>query len=35
MGVTVTDEQRGDVNKIIASLKEALSEAIQSKESKL
>lgn len=35
MGVTVTDSQRGDVDKIVASLKDALSEAEQSKDSKL
>jgi hypothetical protein len=35
MGVTVIDEGRGDVNKLLGSLKETLHEAAQSKDSKL
>ncbi|EPQ56393.1 PLP-dependent transferase [Gloeophyllum trabeum ATCC 11539] len=31
MGISVVDEQRGDIDKVIASMKEAIEEAIQSK----
>jgi alanine-glyoxylate transaminase/serine-glyoxylate transaminase/serine-pyruvate transaminase len=33
MGISVVDPQRGDVDKIISSVREAIAEAIASKES--